>query len=482
VSTSKQISRRAFLRRSGVAGLIAALTPNALAGRGTGGGAKRPNLLVIVTDQQHAGMLSCAGNRRLKTPAMDSLAAAGMRFELTYATNPVCLPARFSFQTGLYPSTVGVRHNGSRPNARIQEMPARAMGWLFRKAGYETVYGGKVHLPGPMRDITKCGFKVISKDQRNRLADTCAAFLARKHDKPFLLFASFINPHDICYMAIRDHNPRSGLGARTPKPMLEAMKPPAGVSREDFVAKHCPPLPANLDPPSDEPQGVTDLLKLRPFRMHARKTWGADKWRIHRWAYCRLTERVDAQIGRVLAALRKAGFEENTVVVFASDHGDMDGAHRLEHKTVFYEESSRVPFIVSWKGRTQAGGVDRTHLVSSGLDLIPTLCDFAGIAPPEDLPGRSVRALAEGRKVPAWRDELVIENQNHYTLRTGRHKYALFDRGANREMLVDLKTDPGEMKNLASHASYKSVLADHRRRLTAYLKKHRIPFTPPVEA
>jgi len=482
VSTSKLISRRAFLTRSGAAGLIAGLAPNTLWGQGAGGKAEKPNLLVIVTDQQHAGMLSCTGNRWLKTPAMDSLAAAGMRFELAYSANPVSLPARFTFLTGLYPSAVGVRHNGTRPNARVKEMPARSMGWLLRKAGYETAYGGKVHLPGPMRNVAGLGFNVISRDQRDRLADACAEFVGRKHDKPFLLFASFINPHDICYMAIRDHNAKSGLGARTPKPMLEAMKPPAGVSREDFVAKHCPPLPANLEPPSGEPEGVTDLLKLRPFRMHARKTWGADKWRIHRWAYCRLTERVDAQIGKVLAALRKAGLEENTVVIFTSDHGDMDGAHRLEHKTMFYEEASRVPMIVTQKGRTRAGGVDRAHLVSSGIDLIPTLCDYAGVAPPADLPGRSVRALAEGRK-PAddWRDELVVENQNHYMLHTGRHKYALFDRGANREMLVDLKTDPGEMKNLAADVAHQTVLADHRRRLTAYLKKNRIPFTPPGE-
>ena len=483
MSISKLISRRAFLRRSGAAGLIAGLAPNALRGQGAGGAAaKRPNLLVIVTDQQHAGMLSCTGNRWLKTPAMDSLAAAGMRFELAYAANPVSLPARFTFLTGLYPSAVGVRHNGSRPDARVKDMPERSMGRLLRKAGYETAYGGKVHLPGPMRNVVGLGFNVIARDQRDALAKSCAEFIARKHDKPFLLFASFINPHDICYMAIRDHNARSGLGARTPRPMLEAMRPPPGVSRADFVAKHCPPLPGNFEPPAGEPQGVTDLLKLRPFRMHARKNWGPEKWRIHRWAYCRLTERVDAQIARVLAALRQARLEKDTVVIFTSDHGDMDGAHRLEHKTMFYEEAARVPMIVSHKGRTKAGGVDRTHLVSSGLDLIPTLCDYAGIAPPADLPGRSVRALAEGRKPPEWRDELVVENQNGYMLHTGRFKYALFDKGANREMLVDLQADPGEMKNLASDAAHKKTLADLRRRLTGRLRQSKIPFTPPVEA
>ena len=464
----QRLSRREFLGGLGAAGLLAPLGGGKLWAQPAGDKAK-PNLLVIVTDQQHAGMLGCAGNRWLKTPAMDSIAAAGMRFELAYAANPVCLPARFSMLTGLYPSAIGVRHNGTRPTARVKEMPARSMGWLFGKAGYETAYGGKVHLPGPMRDVAKLGFSMIAKDQRNGLADACATFISRTHAKPWLLFASFINPHDICYMAIRDHSPNSGLGSRMPKPMIEAMTPPAGLSRKDFVAK-CPPLPANLEPTEGESEAITGLLKLRPFRINARKNWGADKWRIHRWAYCRLTERVDAQIGKVLAALRKAGAEKDTVILFTSDHGDMDSAHRMEHKSFFYEEAARVPMIVSHKGRT-AVGVDRTHLVSSGLDMIPTLCDYAGIRPPADLQGLSVRALAEGQKPHTaktetpWRKDLIVENEIGVMIHDGRYKYSLHDKGANREMLIDLKTDPGEMKNLAADPAHNAVLTRLRKRL-----------------
>ncbi len=473
----KTLSRRDFLGGLGAAGLGASLGGRKAWAREVPAKAK-PNLLVIVTDQQSATMLSCAGNRWLKTPAMDSIAATGMRFELAYAANPVCLPARFSMLTGLYPSAIGVRHNGTRPAANLTEMPSRSMGWLFRKAGYETAYGGKVHLPGPMRDVTKLGFEMISRDQRDGLADACATFVSRKHDKPWLLFASFINPHDICYMAIRDHNPGSGLGKRTPKPMIEAMTPPNGMSRKDFVAK-CPPLPENFEPPEGESEAITHLLKLRPFRINARTNWGADKWRIHRWAYCRLTERVDRQIGKVLAALRKAGAEKDTVILFTSDHGDMDSAHRMEHKTVFYEEASRVPMIVSQKGRTTVG-VDRTHLVSSGIDMIPTLCDYAGIRPPADLPGLSVRALAEGQKphtaktqIP-WREDLIVENEIGVMLHNGRYKYSLHDKGADREMLIDLKTDPGEMKNLASDPAHKAILADLRKRLAAQRNRHKV--------
>jgi len=178
---------------------------------------------------------------------------------------------------------------------------------------------------------------------------------------------------------------------------------------------------------------------------------------------------VDHQIGRVLDALRESGLEEETVVVFVSDHGDMDSAHRLEHKTVLYEEACRVPFIVRHKGVTPPGRVDRTHLVSTGLDLLPTVCDFAGIAPPEGLRGRSVRPLVEGKEPTDWRDEVVVECQVGRMLRTDRYKYNVYEDGAHREQLIDLKEDPGEMVNLAADPSRAQVIEDHRRRLARWV-------------
>ena len=124
-----------------------------------------PNILLIVTDQQHAGMMSCAGNRWLKTPAMDSLASLGTRFERAYSTNPVCVPSRFSLLTGHYPSVIGMRHNGSE-TSNAEAFLNRAMGTVFRRAGYRTMYGGKVHLPGAMRNIKECGFETVISRER----------------------------------------------------------------------------------------------------------------------------------------------------------------------------------------------------------------------------------------------------------------------------------------------------------------------------
>ncbi|MEI7945427.1 MAG: sulfatase-like hydrolase/transferase [bacterium] len=429
--------------------------------------ALKPNILVIMTDQQQAGMMSCAGNATVKTPMMDSLAATGARFELAYCANPVCVPSRVSMLTGVMPSRIGMETNEA---FRKGELPRRllpnSMGQVFSKAGYETVYGGKQHVP---MTIEEAGFRNIEKNSGPKLAETCAQFLRQKHDKPFLMVASFINPHDICFMAISDAKHPGKIDG--PKPLLDALALPTGMSREDFFAKVCPPLPANYAIPPGEPEALL-AADTRDFRTYARNKWTAEQWRLHRWAYARLTERVDTEIGVVLTALRETGLDANTLVVFVSDHGDMDASHRLEHKSVLYDEATRVPFIVSWKGVTKPGLIDREHLISTGLDLIPTLCDFANVPVPSALKGRSVRALAEGRTPPAWREAQVVENGDSRMVRSARYKYIVYASGARREMLVDMKSDPGEMNNLAQDPASSSVLNEHRQLLKTWYQQN----------
>lgn len=463
----------------------------AVAGCAWAAGPERPNVLFIFTDQQQAGMMSCAGNPWLKTPAMDGIARNGVRFDRAYCVNPVCVPSRTGMLTGYTPSRFGMQHNGNVGTTRIPEgIQKQTLGWLFRDAGYETVYGGKTHVPGKIDDY---GFDVLTGDQRGELATQCAAYLKKPHDKPFLLVASFINPHDICYMAIEDfarssrsaaskndgvgkpaakEAPKSSIAIRQ---MEAAAQRPAGVSEQEFFAKLCPPAPANLEPQIDAPEAITVSLgsKNKGFRQHALQTWSVEQWRIHRWAYCRLTEQVDREIGQVLDALREAGLEEKTLIVFSSDHGDMDGSHRLEHKSMFFEEAARVPFVVSLKGVTKAGAVDRQHLVSTGLDLIPTLCDFAGIAIPAGLMGRSVRAMAEGRDAATWRPYVAVETQFGRMIRSDRYKYAVYESGQRREQLVDLEKDPGETRNVAADPAMAEVLKQHRAMMREWVTTNR---------
>jgi arylsulfatase A-like enzyme len=427
---------------------------------------ERRNLLVILTDQQHWRMMSCAGNPHVHTPNMDRLAERGVRFHRTYAANPVCIPARFSLMTGRMPTAIGMRSNAENSAEPLPaDIEKNALGHLVRRAGYRPLYGGKQHIPRSSAE--KMGFEYFCEDERDALADACAERLSRGEDDPFLMVASFINPHDICYMAIResaqtpeelDLIERGGVELAT---LEHDMQLPPGVDEERFFAELCPPLPDNFEPQEGEPEAISHLLAKRPFRRKAREAWGERPWRMHRWAYARLTERVDREIGKVLDALDSGPHADNTVVVFTSDHGDMDASHRMEHKTALYDEATRIPLIISQPGTTAAGTVDR-HLVCNGLDLIPTVCDYAGIEPPRELEGRSLKGLAGGSAPAEWRPHVRVESEFGEMIVTERYKYMMYDSGANREQLIDLQQDPWETRNAAGDPGQAEALREHR--------------------
>ncbi|MHC4520452.1 MAG: sulfatase family protein, partial [Planctomycetota bacterium] len=232
--------------------------------------------------------------------------------------------------------------------------------------------------------------------------------------------------------------------------------------------------------------------KENSARVYRSYLWDTKRFREYQWGYYRLVEKVDAEIGKVMAALRESGREEDTVVVFSSDHGDGHSRHRWNQKWSLYDESARVPFIVAWKGRTRAGHVDH-HLVSSGLDLLPTICDYAGARVPEGCLGRSVRRLAEGRPQSDWRKYVVSETSfgnwgnvgdadfpKARMVRTDRYKYIAYDKGKRREQLIDMKADPGEMVNLAERAELASVLKQHRDYLAQWCRRTKDDFNLPT--
>ncbi len=428
---------------------------------------RRPNILLIVTDQQSAFMLGCAGNRHVRTPAMDRIAARGVRFARTWCSNPMCLPSRFSLVTGRLGSDFGIRHNNDGQRADIPAAVRQsAAGWLLRRAGYETVWGGKVHLPAGWTPEA-LGFETITRDERDGLAAVCADFVGRKRERPFFLMASFINPHDICFMAIRDYaeeERRRQLEQRNADELREldaALQLPPGVGRDAFFAWHCPPLPDNYGIQEGEPEAIRRMQARSPFKRMAREQNDEERWRMHRWAYARLTERVDGQVGRILDALEASGAADNTLVLFTSDHGDMDASHRMEHKSAFYEEATRVPLLIAGAGVERRGAVDSCP-VSNGLDLLPTLCDFAGAEAAPGLPGSSLRPLLAGQDAVAWRDLLPVESELGRMVTGGRYKYMQYDEGAQGEQLIDLLADPGEMRNAVADPQNREVLARMR--------------------
>jgi arylsulfatase A-like enzyme len=209
----------------------------------------------------------------------------------------------------------------------------------------------------------------------------------------------------------------------------------------------------------------------------------AKKWREYLWAYYRLIEKADAQIGVVLRALRETGLEENTLVVFTADHGDCQGSHGWNQKTILFEEAARVPFILSWKGVTKPGTARR--LVNTGIDLIPTLCDYAGLSVPQQLPGLSLKnPNVDPRKYVVVSDLLAqgaavdgrIPMPTGRMVRSQQYKYCVYSEGKQRESLVDLEKDPGEMTNLAGEPRFRKVLLEHRAMLAEWCAKTRDTF------
>ncbi|MBM1105486.1 sulfatase-like hydrolase/transferase [Aurantibacter crassamenti] len=435
---------------------------------------EKPNIIYIFTDQQNASMMSCAGNEWLKTPAMDYIAENGVRFTRAYVTNPVCTPSRISLMTGRFPGSftdnkgdkVYENWGAIRVSEISDEVKNTTIASWLKKAGYDLYFGGKQHLPKPLLPEAH-GFTIFSKDERSELAKDAAKIINSKPRNPYFMVVSLINPHDICYMAIRDfaetdHEKRLvSTGVQEVSTLDKALVKPKGVTDDEFYKSYAPPLPPNYEPQEGEPKAIQALLNQRNFRKKAREEYTDENWRLHRWAYCRLTETVDHQIQTVLDAVRESGQEENTLIVFSSDHGDMDSSHRMEHKSTPYEESANVPFLMMWKGKIPAGVVDDKHLISNGLDLLPTITDYAGLKGASDPRGLSIKSLLEGET--NWRKTLGVETEvGRMVVHEDGYKFIRYFGVDEEEQLLDLNLDPFETKHFTTSDDHKNILANLR--------------------
>ncbi len=416
-----------------------------------------PNILFICTDQLAHDAMSCADNGDLHTPHLDKLAAESVRFTNAYCTFPLCTPSRMSLLTGRMPAELGISSlRGEIPERYRHE----EIGNWFSRAGYHCAYGGKWHAGGGLDypEGSDHGFEKICTINDLELPESCASFLQQKHDKPFLLVASFDDPHNIC-----EHRKNQVL--------------PWGEI-EDVPVDEYPNLPANFSRAPQEPQSIRQFRSVPSASLLAAQMaeeFDAERWRQHRHFYFRIVERVDALIGQVLESLEKSGHADDTVLVFSSDHGEMNGSHEISGKFVLYEESVKVPFFVRLPGQERGGETDLT-LVSLGLDLLPTLCGFASIDPPEGLHGRNLRPFVEGTPAEAEpRDYLVAEaafdNTPSRMVRSERYKYVLHQWGSYREQLFDLQNDPGERINLAIEKRFADLLHRHRNYLADWCKQ-----------
>jgi len=394
----------------------------------------------------------------------------------------VCTPARASLVTSRMPHELGILSNRVCPG--IPDTVPH-MGGLFRAAGYRAAWAGKWHVPAPYPGFLKGpraripGFDVLPLEgpAHRSIPNTgpgmgsdptttkaAVKFLGQTQDKPFLLVVSLLNPHDICeYPREPDHY------AKPPK------------------ASALPPLPANFSAIHIEPSLLSAVRERQKKSNDTLSTGQEIKWQEYQWAYFNLIEVVDALIGKVLKALENSPYANNTLIVFTSDHGEMAGAHQLRTKNTMYEEATAVPLIFCLPGKPSTPAIDKQHLVS-GLDILPTLCDYAGLAIPESFEGLSLRPLIENKDATLqepWRDHLVLEINDRTEVRmvrTHRYKYIVYAKGDTPEQLFDLDQDPYETRNLIDQPNMKKNVAAHRAMLQNWIKQTKDTFVLPDSA
>lgn len=408
-----------------------------------------PNIMVIITDQHAGTILNQRGYNHIVTPGINKIAEQGVTFTRSYCTYPVCTSSRKSFMTGMMPS-----------KATPTNYPSIA--GLLADKGYETAYLGKWHVGSTDIDEVSDWHRFetyIDGRKDSEILQWTTDFLKQEHTKPFFLITSFLNPHDCCELA---RNIAGANDSYHDGPVVENMD-----------TAYCPPLPPNFAIPENEAEGVSARRNQDPgdeyWDSNPYKGWTESQWRQYMYGYDRLLEKVDAHINTIYNELENQGMLDNTIIIYTSDHGDGHASHQWTQKKNFYEEVINIPFIVSWKGKTKAGLIDKETLVSNGLDMYPTILKMAGIEIPGYLPGQNLSASFledPGDAPPVMRDYVVSEiNQKVYKSNTpgsflGRmvvtkkFKYFLFDHGANKEQLFDLENDPGEIHPVTYDPAY----------------------------
>jgi len=437
----------------------------------------RPNILLIIADQLAQQAVGCYGCPIGSTPNIDALAAHGTRFDRMYCNAPLCAPSRASFWTGRYPHQTGIISNGRGwPCPPVAE-DIPTVGSLFHDAGYTTAHFGKTHDGGTLRGFDVAPLESAPFDGPDWLAlnqdtyrdvDTtrkAAHFLEAQADAdtPFLAVADLNNPHNIC----------GWVGAH-------AGPGPHETPEDDDL----PALPANFETPdiAERPKPVQYVCCAHRRQAQA-QGWPELTFRQYIAAYHHYVRMMDAHIGTLLQTLDRTGQRDDTLVIFMSDHGDGIAAHRMVTKhTTFYEETNRIPFIMNGPGVNNTGG-RVTEGLGSLIDLLPTLCDVAGIDTPAGLPGRSLLPWFRGERpaqphayvVSQWHTEWGYTVEPGRMIRTARHKYTRYREGDGEE-LFDLDADPGEMRTLIHDPHHRDALEKHRALLQQYTEQWHDPF------
>lgn len=429
-----KLNRRRFMQ-------TAAASTAALAAPSTHS-ANRPNIIVIVTDDQRWDMLGCMGNPIIQTPALDRLAQRGALFSNNFCTTSICMSSRATILTGLHERSHAI---DSFQKPLSDEQFAWTYPALLREAGYYTGFIGKWGLGGELPkekfDFFN-GFSgqgkyehVIDGQERHltsMIADDAVEFLGQTPgDAPFCLAISTKAPH----VLDGQPNPFRSDPALDDLYMDDEIPLPKTATQEHFDA-----MPGFLKSPTTE--GV---------KRWQRRFSTPELYQENVKDYYRLITGVDRMVGRVAAALEENGQARNTVILFTSDNGFFLGERLLAGKWLMYEESIRTPLLIYDPRKPQRQLIEPMSL---SIDVMPTILDYAGVEIPSFVQGRSLKTLIDSPYEP-WRSEWFYEHSySHqdriaYTMgvRANRWKYTDYV-GEDYEELFDLRNDPHEEQNL----------------------------------
>ncbi len=430
----------------------------------------RPNVLFIVADDlcTHVGAY---GDKVVQTPHFDALAARGVRFERAYAQYPVCNPSRISFLSGLRPDTTRIYGNDVALRTTLPE--AVTLPQRFRESGYFTASISKIfHVSqwDPRRPEDKPGtWKLDDARSWDFRVNTKPTDLGAKGDR--LHLAGGPQPNDVLNYRLMaegdDDDQDDGQAVRDAIALLEAKREKPFFLAVGFRRPHAAwiapkkyfdlyPLASLRLPDPGSREGVPPIAFTNPTPNYGLPE---DMLKMLQ-AYYASTTFMDAQLGRLLAALERTGHAANTIIVMIGDHGWHLGEHGLWHKGTLFEESARAPLVIVAPG---ARGNGRTSpRIVEFVDLFPTLADLCGVQAPAGLAGVSLRPLLENPAAPwgrpAFTQMLRAGNKMGRAVRTERWRYTEWDEGRAGSELYDHAADPGEHRNLAGDPALRSEI------------------------
>lgn len=482
---------------------------------------KKPNIILIVSDDHAYQAISAYGSKLIRTKNIDRIGKEGAVMEKAYVTNSVCSPSRAVILTGKYSHVNGLRDNGTFFDSSQQTFPR-----LLQQAGYKTAVIGKWHLWSQptgfdywnilpaQGNYYNPAFIKNGKDTAytgyvtDLITDLSLNWMEQNKDNPFCLLLFHKAPHRNWMPPLKYLDRFNDKTFPLPKNFYDDYKGRLGLQRQQVtVAKaldirYDSKIPCDTCPVADinnwaPAEWQREIERLTPAEKniwdvaYAREMAAFNKiktdderirFQYQRYIedYLRCVQAVDDNVGRVLDYLDKNKMADNTIIIYMSDQGFYLGEHGLYDKRFMYEESFRTPMLIRYPNHVKAG--QRNNAYALNLDIAPSLMDWIGLPVPADMQGASMKKLLQEAKDDAWRKEIYYHYYErsfgltpHYGVKTGRYKLLHFYGAIDSWELYDLRNDKSEMHNLAGDLKYAAIMDQLKERIKYWQKYYNDP-------